>query len=222
VFGNPIQFVDPDGRAPDNVIITGSHAEQATAELNASSSLTIERNEKTGLLTATGQANNAADEKLLEAINDPDVTVELSAGVRNRYTSKDGSGQKRLLPGGYEGSEIVNNYSMETLEDGTPQIKTEKSVKTLQYINMNTAKRWADFTGETVGETITHEVNESYIGGVIDPGGNYDSGYQKAHNAAARLDRVQPPEIEYLRPVGKSGLYMRARGSDDKPTYISN
>ena len=37
----------------------------------------------------------------------------------------------------------------------------------------------------------THEINEAFIGGNIDPGGNYDSGYEKSHAVADGLDKVE-------------------------------
>ncbi len=41
VLNNPTGFIDPDGRASDDVIITGEQAVKTVAALNTSSSLTI-------------------------------------------------------------------------------------------------------------------------------------------------------------------------------------
>ena len=62
------------------------------------------------------------------------------------------------------GSEKKNIYSMVKLPDGTPQIKLEEHVIGEQSVNLKAAKIIAAEIGEPVGATITHEINEAYIG----------------------------------------------------------
>lgn len=192
-FNNPLKFTDPTGMAPDNVIITGPEAARATQELDKSSSLTITRNAQTGELSASGKARGRADRKLLAAINDQSITVELQTTTNGTYNSADGTKNIPLMPGGYEGSTVDPNTG---------------HVDALQLINMNSATNIATAIGEQTGETVRHEINESYIGANQDPGGNYNSGYRNAHNAAARLDRVSS-NLEFNQD--KSRRMMQAR-----------
>lgn len=82
-FNNLVYFVDPDGMAPETVIITGNMAKEATAALNSSTSLDITRDEKTGELSASGLAETKADKQLLNAINSKDIEVTVTATDSN-------------------------------------------------------------------------------------------------------------------------------------------
>jgi RHS repeat-associated protein len=177
---NPIARVDPNGML-DDVYITGPDADKTTQALNNSSSLTITRDEATGKLSVSGKAKTAADKMLLEAINSETVDVDLVTKSEATYDSKDGTKGWPLVPGGFEGSEIINGKTIAT-----------------QYLNFEATENIAKIIGEKTGETIMHEINEAYIGGRDYPGGNYDNAYQGSHNKAAKLDRVKNP-IEFNR-----------------------
>jgi|688.fasta_scaffold03698_5 hypothetical protein len=172
VLNNPIRLNDPDGRAPD-VYIYGPDADKAVTALNNSSSLGISRDASSGKLSASGKASNPAEQKLVEAINDNSIDVNLITKSEGTFDSKDGTKANPLLPGGFEGSEVINVRTVAT-----------------QFINIDAAKNVAGIIGETTGATITHEINEAYIGGKINPGGNYDNTYKSAHSKASSLDSI--------------------------------
>lgn len=173
VQNNPIIRIDPNG-ALDEVFITGPDAENTTAELKKSSSLEISRDVNTGKLSATGVAKTDADKILLEAINSETVVVNLETKSEATYDSKDGSKGWPLVPGGFEGSEVKDGKTIAT-----------------QYINFGATQNIAKIVGEETGETITHEINEAFIGGRDYPGGDYSSAYQQSHTKAASADRVK-------------------------------
>lgn len=171
---NPIRLVDPDGMEVDDVIISGPQADKAVQELNKSSSLKITRNQQTGQISASGKPSNKADKKLLEAINDKKITVELRTTDKQLIDSKDGTKDVPLIPAAYEGSTV----------------NEDQKVNALQIINVDNAVKISELLGETPAATITHEINESFFGAKRDPGGNYSSGYDKAHKSAARIDKL--------------------------------
>jgi RHS repeat-associated protein len=172
-FNNPMLNMDPTGML-EEVYITGPQAEKAKEELDKSSSLKISRDFETGKISATGEAKTDADKILLEAIQSESVVVNLETKSESTYDSKDGSKGWPLLPGGFEGSEVVDGKTVAT-----------------QYLNFGATENVASIVGEATGETVAHEINESYIGGRDHPGGDYSSAYQQSHTKAASADRVK-------------------------------
>lgn len=211
-YNNPIIFVDPDGMQAfdvkkmtelketvsideasfrtetiesDHVIITGPGAQQATEALDKSSSLNITRDEKSGLLSATGDADTDYDKALLTAINDQNITVNLKT-VNTEKIAVDGA-TGDIYVGAYAGSS--------KMADGT--------IKAIQYINMNHAKKVEDAGLTKQGNIVGHELNESYIAAQQNGGINRANSvngykaYEKGHNGALKVDQITIPKLDY-------------------------
>ena len=80
---NPMKLVDPDGK---EVYITGDAAEQALKQLS-SKRITVTRDEETGKLTVKINAHRLTkgEKKLVEAINDNNIKVNILATNDNKY-----------------------------------------------------------------------------------------------------------------------------------------
>lgn len=190
---NPLRYIDPDGRF--TVEVNGDKADEATKQLQKSTSLKITRDEKTGQLSATGKAKTDADKQLLAAINDKDVVVKVNATSSN-YTS-DG---KWFAGGAFGGSEV---------KDG-------KTVAT-QTVNPDHTKKMEDLSGADKGTIVMHEVLEAYNGGKDSPGtkaptfadveNNTPNGqaYLNAHNKANQQD---PRHKSSNISTGADGVYI--------------
>lgn len=182
--------------APE-VFINGTDADRATAELNkANTNLGISRDKTSGKLSASGTPATDAEKKLAAAINDPNIRVNLTTTNANNVSSIDGTVQP-IAVGQFDGSALA--------PDG--------KVETSQFVNLGHAEKWEKVGGSNVGQTITHEINESYIGGQLSPGEKYSSHtFRNAHKAASQLD---PPSgnarVEVL-PVGSSSQSVEVVG----------
>lgn len=189
---NPIRYVDPTGMSKDDVIIKGNMAQEAFASLqnSVSSELELKMN-KRGKVTAkqigNGQLSQGAAD-LLNATKDKSVTVNVNAS------------DERKLKNGF--SFRTGNFMGATYnEDGTATTKQE--------INPEILKKLDAANNATIGQSVLHEVTESYIAGKIvqerkhsvgfaiasdlrDP----DSVYSRAHNEA-----VPPGGGIYFQPL---------------------
>jgi len=189
-----MRFIDPDGMF--TVEINGDKADDATKQLQASTSLKLSRDEKTGQLSATGEAKTDADKTLQAAINDKNVDVQINATSSN-YTN-DGHW---FVEGAFGGSK--------TNSDGT-------TVAT-QTVNPDQTKAVSNLTKGQAGVAVLHETLEAYIGAKDHPGTiapTFDDvknktpnslNYVDAHNKAVALDpRFTPPNASQ----GPDGIYV--------------
>jgi RHS repeat-associated protein len=171
VGNNPLGFVDPSGMDME-VYINGDQAERATSELQKTSELKLSRDKDTGKLSASGEAKTEADKKLLAAIDDKKIQVHLTATSDFVVPSLvDGTQDLRLNVGMFDGSKLIGD-----------------KVVTSQFVNMDQAETGKSILG-TPGESVLHEVLESYIGGQQSPGQPYGAGasFVRAHKEALRV-----------------------------------
>ena len=184
-FGDDYLFYDKDKKTTSNVddiIIKGNKAKEAFNQLKQSTSLKLKMN-KSGKVTAKGKAKTDADRKLLEAITNTNVIVQVNATSSNFSNSNNW-----YVGGAYEGSTIGS--------DG--------KTYTNQTVNPDMAKKIDKFYDMPEGATIIHEILESYIGGIDSPGvgvPTYDMTTPefKAYNSAhKKTETVDPRHVNPL------------------------
>jgi len=159
----------------EEVYITGSMANQATEELQKSTSLTLSRDSETGKISATGEAKTKSDEKLAEAINSTSVKVNVTAENTSTTTSK----------GSYVGGAFMGN----TVTNGA----NGNTVVAEQEVNPTVLGKMSSAHGKP-GADMLHEVTEGFEGalisqkkGVSSPASNTaGSVYEKAHSRATK------------------------------------
>jgi RHS repeat-associated protein len=170
---NPLLRIDPTGML-DNVYLNGTEEEQkeALTAMQSSTSLSLSINE-VGKLSATGDAITDSDKALLEAINNQNVDVNLTITSENQGTDINGN-QIDIVVGAYAGN-----------------FQQGGKVITKQIINLNHADKLEKIGGGTVGQSIMHEILESYGGATIS-----NSDYNKAH--AYSLNKLPLPDMQIL------------------------
>lgn len=198
VENNPIRFIDPLGLAPEDVVIVGKEADAAFEQLQASTSLTLTRNEKTGKVSATGEAKTDADKKLLEAVNDSGVQVTVNTTDKNYTTTSDGV--SRTFDGDAFLGSTVNDNGV---------------VVTNQLLNPTTAKTIDDAQNGQEGTVAKHAVLESYIAAKDNPGSGDAVANPQARNSAHEKANALDPNVN----VNGSIIQTQIRGG--RKTRIS-
>lgn len=171
--GNPVILVDPNGQ---KIVITGEAKKQYynQVKVGAKSLGVSVKMDKTGTLSAKYKGKGVISEeglKLLTAINDKNITVNINA------TYSDYVDGKPFIGGAFMGNEISG----------------EKATA-YQTVNPNDLQKLDDFYG-TPGQSSLHEATEPYQGAVISLEKGISSGdansansvYQQAHNEAIPL-----------------------------------
>ena len=179
----------------EEVYITGNESDAATKQLQSSTSLTLKKDENTGKISATGEAKTDADKKLLTAINDPNVAVNVNATSSN-YTENG-----NWFAGGAFGGSIV----------------TDGKTNATQTVNPGGTEAIDKINEMPKGTSMLHEVLESYIGAKEAPGTqaptfedvqnktSNGTSYLNAHNKAMVTDpRFKAPNISR----GSEGVYI--------------
>jgi hypothetical protein len=176
-LNNSIRLIDPDGRAPYDVIIKGSEKQTAFNELQASVRgqliLSMDANGKvTATQDGTGKLSKHV-KQLSNAINDNSIVVNVNA--ENTTTTQSGD---LYIGGAFSGNTVTKGANGNT-------------VVAQQEVNPSVLNKVSRAHGK-LGADMLHEVTEAYQGGLISqkngvssPASNQPgSVYQQAHNRA--------------------------------------
>ena len=152
--GNPVVLVDPDGR---EVFITGTESNAAVNDLQKGlNNIKIERNEKTGKLSVTGDPITESEKQIFSAINDKKVRVNVTAeNSENIY------GDPKI--GSRGGSFLGTQLKKEKNSNGT----STTTVDAFQFVNPEMLAKLDRDEFCPVGQNMKHEVTEGYQAGLI-------------------------------------------------------
>ena len=191
VMNNPIRFIDPEGLAPQDVIIKGDDAQAAFDQLQASTSLELDFND--GKVTVIGgQASNAADTKLQTAIDDHSVEVTINTTDKNYAVTSDGV--SRTFDGDAFFGSNVN-------ENGV--------VVTNQLLNVETAATIDAAQNGQAGTVTKHAVLESYIAAKENPGAGDSKASPQARNSAHKQANALDPNVNINNSIIQTNINRR-------------
>lgn len=165
---------------PPGVYITGPDAEATYTRLNAYSYLDLRFDRTTGQLTSDPLTPERLatlpprDQTLLRAITNTRADVVLKTTREDRPANQYGQ----------PGNMVVGMYEGSTFDTATRQLEAR------QVFNLRHADAVAYVTGEPTGVSVTHEINEAFLGTEMSPG-NDASGYRPAHLMAEAQDEFR-------------------------------
>lgn len=198
---NPVMLVDPDGREM-TLVITGPEAEAATNNLQESTTMKLDRDEKTGVVTTKDSPKTYNDERLFEVLRDPDHTAILDASSSNEVSHE---GQ---LYGSYGGSFMGSDFTEENgVTKGTATNAVNPSKLRMIDLVFGRGHR---------GQSMLHEATEGYEAAKISasekvkagPAKGDNSIYNRAHNAAVWQPEFEAKIFELVPKVQQSYKMM--------------
>lgn len=145
---NPLRLVDPNGKAPQDVIIGGTNKANAFTELqksvNGQLNLTMDSAGKVSYSNIAGVTPNADATQLTSAINDHSITVKVNSTSNNSF-----------VPFGdaFQGNTVTNS-------------PTGNTVSANQSLNPTITERADSFYNKPGANTL-HAVSEGYQGAKI-------------------------------------------------------
>ena len=211
---NPVKLVDPNGENY-KLFILGDNEEtvnEAFKQLQSSTNLILKKDEKGRVTIVGGEIRNENDMLLQKAINDENVTVTVNA--------INGTSDDYVMGGSFMGNEVVDKeiplfapkphkvianiltrhvFTKQTVDPYETAILDD--IGYLKYIRgVSEAKAFK-------GQTMLHEVTESYCGGVdalfsgVSAGNAVASpdAYNSAHNAATYPPDIMMEQSEVLK-----------------------
>lgn len=203
---NPVRFTDPDGMSVNDVVIIGGSDKdknKAFQQLQSSTALTLTM-DKNGKVNASGEATTAGDQKLLSAITDNSVTVELTA--TSATTVETTKGTKTFDGDAFMGSKVN--------PDGT--------VTASQTLNPTVAEKIDTVSGQPAGTVAKHAVMEAYIGAKENPGAKDAESsfpaYKSAHDGANAVEPNRNPAGAIITTVNGTRTITNRKG-ESQPLY---